>query len=104
MLFHVAMTHTANDCPGYNPAMIPEAAEGMKKLEALAAELNVKVQFMVFGAPEHVAYGLLEADSLGAIHQFVFGLPMKQDFRVTPVETLAQVIAAGEAAMARAQK
>ncbi len=104
MLFHVTMTHSASDCPGYDPARIPEAAEGMKRLEALAAELNVKVHFMVFGAPEHVAYGLLEADTLGAIHQLVFGIPMKQDFRVTPVESLAQVIAAGEAAMARAQK
>lgn len=104
MLFHVTMTHTADACPGYNPETIPDATAALKKLDALASELNVKVHFMVLGAPDHVAFGLFEADTLGAIHQYVFGIPMRQEFRVTPVESLQQVIDAAEAALARAQK
>jgi muconolactone delta-isomerase len=104
MLFHVTMTHTPDNCPAYHPEAMPGVITGMDKLEGVGKELNVKVHFLLWGAPDHVAYALLEADSLGVIAQFVNAIPIRQEFRVTPVEHLGQVIETSKAMMARAKK
>jgi hypothetical protein len=87
------MTHTENNCPGYNPEIRAETLAAADGLQELSKELGVKVHFLVTGAPEHVAYPLLEADSLGAISRFVTSMPMPQDCRVAPVEHLADTMA-----------
>ena len=40
MLFHVIMTHTADDCPGYNLEKMPELVATMGKMEDIAKEMN----------------------------------------------------------------
>ncbi|MCC7164575.1 MAG: hypothetical protein IT331_18925 [Anaerolineae bacterium] len=104
MLFHITMTHTPDNCPGYNRETMPNFISGVDKLEGIAKELNVKVHFMLWAAPEHVAYALLEADSLGVIGQYVNAIPIRQDYRVTAVEHLGQVIETAKAIVARANK
>ena len=104
MLFHVIMTHTPDNCPAYNRETMPNVITGMDKLEGVATELNVKVHFLLWAAPEHVAYALLEANSLGVIAQYVNAIPIRQEFRVTPVEHLQQVIETSKAMLARANK
>jgi len=78
MLFHVTMTHTEENCPAY------------------------EVHSILWGAPEHVAYALVEADNLGAIARFVFMFPFRQDFKVTPVQHLQAVVATAQAIAAQA--
>ncbi|MBI5566034.1 MAG: hypothetical protein HY870_14155 [Chloroflexi bacterium] len=104
MLFHITMTHTPDNCPAYHRETMPDVIAGMDKLEGVAQELNIKVHFLLWAAPDHVAYALLEADSLGVIAQYVNALPIRQEFRVTPVEHLQQVIETSRAMMARAKK
>ena len=104
MLFHVTMTHTPDNCPGYNRETLPNFVSGVDKLEGLAKQLNVKVHFLLWAAPEHVAFALLEADSLGSIGQFVNAIPIRQEYRVTPVEHLQQVVETAKAIMARTNK
>ncbi len=45
MLFHITMTHTVEDCPGYNREKMPEVMAAFEKREALAKELNIKCHF-----------------------------------------------------------
>lgn len=104
MLFHVTMTHTPDNCPTYHRETMPEVIAGMERLEQVAKELNIRVHFLLWAAPDHLAYALLEADSLGVIAQYVNTIPIHQEFRVTPVEHLQQVIATAKAIMARQKK
>jgi muconolactone delta-isomerase len=101
MLFHVTMTHTAGDCPAYDRQKMADVISGMEKLDAVAAELKVKVHMLAWGAPEHVAYALLEADSLAALMPYVNAIPLRQDFKVTPVQHLKDVVAMSKLIMAR---
>ncbi len=86
MLFHLTMTHTPNDCPGYNREKMPELAAALENIEAVCKELGVKCHFLVEGAPEHVSYALIEADNYGAVLGFVHQIPIRQDFKVTVVQ------------------
>ncbi len=101
MLFHVTMTHTEDNCPGYDHAQMAEALEGMDKLSAVAEQLGIKVHSLLWGAPEHVAYAVLEADSVGAVAQYANAVPLRQTFKVTPVEPLEAVVEMGKAMIAR---
>jgi muconolactone delta-isomerase len=101
MLFHVTMTHSAATCPGYDQGQMPGFIAGAEKLEAVAQELQVKVHALLWAAPEHVAYALLEADSPAAVGRYLFTLPLRQEFKVTPVQNLQDVIAMGKAMMAQ---
>ena len=99
MLFHVTATHTAEDCPGYNLQRMPEVVTSLEKLESLAKELNVKVHFLVNGAPEHVSFALLEADNPGAVARVVNSIAIRQDFKVTPVQREEDLMALARAMM-----
>ncbi len=93
MLFHVTMTHTAGDCPAYEHQKLAELVQASDKWEALARELNIKVHFFLWGAPEHVAWALIESDDLGGVARYVNAIPVRHDFRVTPVQHLQDVMA-----------
>jgi muconolactone delta-isomerase len=99
MLFHVTMTHTAENCPGYYPEKMPDFMAGLKKLDGIAEELNIKMHFLVNAAPDHVMYALLEADEQSSIIRFLHSLPLRQDFRITPVMHQKDLIAMSEAQM-----
>ncbi len=92
MLFHVTMTHSIDECPGYNRKKIPELVSASEKMDELSKQFNVKVHFIVNGLPEHVAFALLEADSPLTIAPFLASFPLKQDFKVTPVVHEHEVI------------
>jgi hypothetical protein len=100
MLFHVIMTHTEDNCPAYHTEWMPEVLASMEKLEAKGKELKVKAHALLWGAPAHVAFAVLEADSLGAVGRFLNSIAIKQDFEITPVENLDDVIKFGKAALA----
>jgi len=92
MLFHLTMTHTAEDCPGYNPEKMPEIISSAENMEKTAEELNVKVFFYVEGAPEHVSFALIEAENMSQVIGFISAIPIRQDFKVTAVTHLKDLI------------
>lgn len=104
MLYFVTMTHTPGDCPGYNRDQMPEFLNGLENLDNLARELKVTIRQMLWAAPEHSAFLVIEADGLGQVAQYVNAIPIRQEFHVTPVQDMHEVIAMGKAMMARAKK
>jgi hypothetical protein len=104
MLFHVTMTHTPDNCPAYNREQMLNFIAGADKLDEITKEMNVTVHFLLWAAPDHVAYALLEADSLGPIGRYVNAIPIRQEFRVTPVEHLQDVMVTARAIVARANQ
>jgi hypothetical protein len=92
MLFHVTMTHTADNCPAYHSELVPEFIASMEKLDELGEKLNVKAHSVLWGAPDHVAFAVLEADSLRAIAGFLNSIAIAQDFDITPVQQVSDVV------------
>jgi hypothetical protein len=92
MLFHVVMTHTADNCPAYHTENMQSLLVSLDKLEAVGKELKVKAHQLLWGAPEHVAYAVLEADSLGAVGRYLNSIALTQEFRITPVQTVGELI------------
>jgi hypothetical protein len=104
MLFHVTMTHTADNCPSYHTERMPEVLASLDKLEEVGRETKVKAHALLWGAPGHAAYAVLEADSLLAIGRYLNSIAITQEFEITPVQNVSDVIAYGKAVMARAKK
>jgi hypothetical protein len=104
MLVHVTMTHTADDCPAYHTEKMPALIAALGGLDQLGKELNVKAHVLLWGAPDHIAFAVLEADSLLAIGRYLNSIPIVQDFKITPVEHVSDVVEFGKATMARAKK
>ena len=103
MLVHVTMTHTPDNCPAYHADRLPGMIESMEKLAGLEKELHVKAHILLWGAPEHVAFAVLEADSLGAITRYLNSIAITQEFRITPVQHLGDIIEFGKEAVAKAK-
>ena len=101
MLFHVTMTHNEDNCPAYDHERMAKFIAQSDKLDGLAKELKITVHFLLWGAPDHVAYALIEADSLGAVGRYVMSMPIRQAFTVTPVQNLKDVVAFGKALQAK---
>ena len=104
MLFHVTMTHTADNCPAYQTERMPEVVTSLEKLEERGKELNVKAHALLWAAPDHVGFAVLEADDLGAIGRYLNSIAITQDFKITPVQNVSDVVEFGKAAMARSKK
>ena len=103
MLFHITMTHTEDNCAVYHREMAPAVFESFANLEALGKELNVKLHYFTWCGPAHVAFVLLEAETLSAVSRYVFSIPMPQKIDIVPVEHLHDTIAMAKAATAQAQ-
>jgi hypothetical protein len=101
MLFHVTMTHTADNCPAYHTEKMPEVLASMEKLEQIGKELNVKAHTLLWGAPDHVAFAVLESDNIVAIGRYLNSIAITQEFKIIPVQNLSDVIEFGKAAMAK---
>lgn len=101
MLFHVTMTHTADDCPAYQPERMPAVIASLEALEQRGRELHVKAHALLWAAPAHVAFAILEADTLGTIARYLNSIAITQDFTITPVQNVSEVVEFGKAAMAR---
>jgi hypothetical protein len=104
MLFHVTMTHSADNCPAYHTALMPDVLTSFEKLDEISKELNVKAHALLWGAPAHVAFAVLEADNISVIGRYLNSIAITQDFNITPVQNLKEVIEYGKAALARARK
>ena len=105
MLFHVTMTHTADNCPAYQTERMPEVVTSLEKLEERGKGLNVKAHALLWAAPDHVGFAVLEADDLGAIGRYLNSIAITQEFKITPVQNVSDVVAFGKAAaMARSKK
>jgi hypothetical protein len=104
MLFHVTMTHSADNCPAYHTERMPELLASLEKLEEIGKQLHVKTQSLTWGAPEHVAFAVLEADSLGAVGRYLNSIALTQDFTITPVQNVSDLIEFGKAAITQAKK
>jgi hypothetical protein len=100
MLFHVTMTHTTDNCPAYHSERMSEFLATADRLEQVGKELNVKVHALLWGAPAHVAFAVLEADSLGAIGRYLNSIAIQQEFEITPVQSLGDVVEFAKATMA----
>ncbi len=92
MLFHVTMTHSADNCPAYHAEKAPAFIASVENLEALGKELNVEARSILWGAPDHVAFAVLEADSLNAVARYLNSIAITQDFRITPVQNVSEVV------------
>ena len=104
MLFHVTMTHTPDNCPAYHTERMPELLASMERLEEVGRETNVTAHALLWGAPDHVAFAVLEAESIGAIGRYLNSIALMQDFKITPVQKVADLVEFGKAAIARAAK
>jgi hypothetical protein len=104
MLYHVVMTHTADNCPAYHTERMPALLAALEKLEVVGKELKVKAHSLLWGAPDHVAYAVLEAESLGAIGRYLNTIPIIQEFKISPVQNVSDVVEFAKAAMAQAKK
>ena len=101
MLYHVTMTHSEDNCPAYDHEEMAKFVAHSETMDALAKELKITVHYLLWGSPDHVAYALIEADSLGALGRYVMSMPIRQAFRVTPVQHLKDVVAMGKALQAQ---
>ena len=105
MLFHVTMTHTADNCPAYHTERMPMVITSLENLEEIGKKLNVKAHVLLWGAPDHVAFAVLEADSLTSIGRYLNSIAITQEFKITPVEHVSDVVEFGKAVIAaRAKK
>jgi hypothetical protein len=103
MLFHVTMTHTTDNCPAYHPQRMPGFLASLDKLDKVGMELNVKAHALLWGAPDHVGFAVLEADSLAAIGRYLTSIAITQDFKITPVQNVSELIEFGKATAAQAK-
>jgi hypothetical protein len=103
MLFHVTMTHSADNCPAYHTEKMPEVLASFEKLADLGKELNIRAHTLLWGAPDHIAFAVLEADNIVSIGRYLNSIAINQEFKITPVQNLSDVIEFGKAAMAKAK-
>ncbi len=101
MLFHVTMSHTVEDCPGYKPEKMPEVIAAFDQLDAIAKDQNIKVHFFVSTAPGHVSYALLEADSQSSIISYTMANPIREDYKIVPVSHQRDLMAFAKDRMAK---
>ena len=104
MIFHVTMTHTPDNCPAYHSEKMPGLLTSLEKLEEVGRQLNVKAHVLLWGAPEHVVFAVLEADSLGAIGRYLTSIALTQDFEITPVQNVSEFVVFAKEMTARAHK
>jgi hypothetical protein len=97
MLFQVIMSHSEDNCPSYHRDKMPEVLEAFKNLDALGEKLNVKQHYFVWCPPNHIAFLLLESDSLNSVSRYVFSIPFPHDTQIIPVEHLQETVAMAKA-------
>jgi len=102
MLLHVTATHSEDNCPGYNLELIPSVLKGLEAREEIAKRHNVKLLGFWSGAPDHVFYMLVDANSAHDVDLFVTeAAPFKQGYRLTPVITGDELVKLAKELMAR---
>ena len=90
MLFHIAATHTPDNCALYHPDLHAKSLEYRRNLGRIAAETGVEIRFLVTGAPALVLYGLLETDDFEGLQKVLGSMPIPSEFAITPVVAFEQ--------------
>jgi hypothetical protein len=104
MLIHVTAEHSEDNCPGYNHELIPGVLKGLEAREEIARRYNVKIVGFWSGAPDHVFYWLVEANSAHDVDMLMTeSTPFKQSFDLTPVITGDELVNLGKEILAQAQ-
>jgi len=104
MLIHVTAEHTEDNCPGYNLELIPDVLKGLEAREEIAKRNNVKLLGVWSGAPDHVFYWLVDANSAHDVDMLMTeATPFKQSFDLTPVMTGDELVNLGKEMLAQAQ-
>jgi hypothetical protein len=103
MLFHVTMTHTVDNCPAYHNEKMPALLASLEKLDEVGKQLNVKAHELLWGAPEHVIFAVLEADNYGAVGRYLTSIALTQDFEITPVQNVSEFVVFAKEMMAQAR-
>ena len=102
MLIHVTATHSEDNCPGYNMELIPTVLKGLEAREQIAKKYGVKLLGLWSGAPDHVFYYLVEANSAHDVDMFATeAAPFKQAYKLTPVITADELVNLAKEMMAR---
>jgi len=102
MLIHVTATHSEDNCPGYNMELIPTVLKGLEAREELARKYGVKLLGFWSGAPDHVFYILVDANSSHDVDLFVNeATPFKQAYKLTPVIMADELVKLAKEMMAR---
>lgn len=101
MLFHVTMTHSTDNCPGYLPPdeqkkFLAETEKGFD----VAKQMNIDIQFMVAGVG-HTMYALIEADNFLKLNNFLGRMPFKQDIEAIPVGHAKDIVASFKEELAK---
>jgi hypothetical protein len=105
MLIHVMAEHTEDNCPGYNLELIPGVLKGLEAREEIAKRHNVKILGFWSGAPDHVFYWLVDANSPHDIDMLTSeATPFKQSFDLTPVMTGDELVDLGKQILAQSQQ
>jgi hypothetical protein len=86
------MTHSEDNCPVYRQELAPAVMESFEALEGLSRELDVRIHYFTWCAPDHEAYVLLEGNNLSRVSRLLFSIPMRQDIKIVPVEHLEDSI------------
>ena len=92
MLFLITMTHTPESCPGNDPEKLEESIAALEKSESVAKELGMKIHFLLADLLGHTMYALVETDNADALQRSFGEIPFPQDFVVTPVGHLKDMI------------
>jgi len=102
MLILATLTHNEDNCPGFNPEIMPNVVKGLEAREELAKKHGVKLHGLWSGAPDHVFFVLVEADSPMAIDLFLTeAAPFKQACKLTPVMPAEDLVKLAKEMMAR---
>ena len=102
MLILATLTHSEDNCPGFNHEIMPSVIKGLESREEIAKKHGVKLRGLWSGAPDHVFFVLVEADSSLAIDLFLTeAAPFKQACKLTPVITAEELVKLGKEMMAR---
>ena len=105
MLIHVTAEHNEDNCPGYNLELIPDVLKGLEAREAIAKKHNVKLLGFWSGAPAHVFYWVVDANSPHDVDMLISeATPFKQSFDLTPVMTGDELVTLGKEMLAQAHQ
>jgi len=102
MLILATLTHSEDNCPGFNLELMPTVLKGLETREEIAKKHGVKLLGLWSGAPDHVFFVLMEADSSLAVDLFLTeAAPFKQACKLTPVIAADDLVKLGKEMMAR---
>lgn len=93
MFFHVTMTHKVEDCAGYHDEIMSDVMGMLDRMKDLENEFGINVHNLLLAGPEHTFFAVVEADTMAAVSRWFFEFPMKQEAKITPVESIDEFTA-----------